>query len=153
MKLTVAVDSGLEVKNSLLYFKVSSRGFWERQKRTDEVISCTFSLPFPPTWKRCWDKMANIISVERRLYFFYSLRQHMEAIRDQRGSVLSSRRTHKGLSLHNTMKTSVKCVWRKFHRAVCNRCDRFVHSSMESQRIMMSLWVMGAAIQERCLQV
>lgn len=80
--------------------------------------------------------MANIISVERRLYFFYSLRQHMEAIRDQRGSVLSSRRTHKGLSLHNTMKTSVKCVWRKFHRAVCNRCDRFVHSSMESQRIM-----------------
>lgn len=64
----------------------------------------------------------------------------MEAIRDQRGSVLSYRRTHKGLDLHNLQcKLQVKCVRRKFQQAICIRFDRFVHESMESPRILIPM--------------
>lgn len=64
----------------------------------------------------------------------------MEAIRDQRGSVLSYRRTHKGLDLHNLQcKLQVKFVQRKFQQAICIRFDRFVHESVERPRIMIPM--------------
>ncbi len=133
---------------SVVVFQSKQQGIWgetEENRRGGFVhILTPFSSHLEEMLRYKWPAWSPL----REDCIFYSLRQHMEAIRDQRGSVLSSRRTHKGLSW----------VWTMCNANVSKVClGTFVTDVMGlfSQRWLglMFLWAMGAEIQERCLQV